>query len=269
MSLGGPWLAALALACLPFATPAAATRPEPAAVQGIGVDERLDAQLPLELELRDSSGARVRLGRYFDGAPVVLVLGYYHCRMLCGRVLDGTTRALAELEGRPEIPRFRMLSVSIDPRDDPESARRRRARVLEALGWSESRWPFLVGDEAQVGRLADRVGFEYRYDPDTHQYAHPAVLQVLSPQGRVAAYLYGVKFDPEALASALAAAEQGRTRNAVDRALMRCFRYVPALRRYADELGLFFRAGAVAVVLVSGAAVGWLGWRARARVAKR
>lgn len=253
-------LAVLLLAGL--AAPAQAAKAPLAAAR---VDEQLGATVPRELPLRDAQGRAVRLGdRIGGGGPTLLVLGYYHCPMLCGQVLDATATALEDLEAQaPElVPR--VVAVSIDPRDDAESATRRQRRVLSRLGWEPARWPFLFGEREAVHALAERVGFHYRRDPASGQYAHPAVLIVLTPDGSVSRYLYGIRFDPDELAAALRTAREGGTQATVSPVLLRCLQYVPALRRYADEIAWFLRGGAVLIVLALGA---WLArmWRAELR----
>jgi protein SCO1/2 len=233
-------LAAL-VACLPGAARAAV----PASpLEAAAVREHVGAALPLELPFRDEQGRAVRLGDYFGERPVVLVLGYYHCRMLCGLVLDGAAAALRDAPASTQV-----VSVSIDPRDSAASAARRQAGLLAALGWPAARWPFLTGAPDAVRALAEAVGFDYRYDPDTDQYAHAALLTVATPDGRISSYLYGVSFDSAQLSAALSSAAAGSLRETRQPLLLRCFHYVPSLRRYAGPITAFLRIGALVVVL--------------------
>jgi protein SCO1 len=235
------------LAAPPAAAGAAASPGAGPPLAAAGVSEHLGAALPLDLSFRDEQGRAVRLGDYFRDRPVVLVLGYYRCRMLCGLVIDGAAAALRGLGARPQL-----VSVSVDPRDDPASAARRQAGALASLGWPASRWPFLTGGEREVRALADAVGFDYRYDPDTDQYSHPALLTVATPGGRISSYLYGISFDGADLSAALAGARAGRLRETRQPLLLRCFHYVPSLRRYAGSITAFLRIGGVLILVAMG-----------------
>jgi protein SCO1/2 len=213
------------------------------------VDERLGASLPLDVPLRDQGGRVVLLGDVLDGNPTLLLFGYFHCEMLCGLVFSGAAEALSALERDGlEVPPYRVISLSIDPRDGPEAARARRAALISSLGWSDARWPFLTGEDGAARAVAAAVGFQYQYDPSTLQYAHPAVITVVSPKGRVSSYLYGIDFDARDIARALEDARDERTRSPIARVLLRCFHYVPALRQYADDIARYFHLGGFVIV---------------------
>jgi protein SCO1/2 len=237
-----------------------------AATAAADLDERLGARLPAALSFTDGSGRRVRLGDAFtDGKPVVLVLAYYRCPMLCDLVLRGAGDALAGVGlvfGRD----FRALTVSFDPRDRPEAAARKQETLLQALGRPDAApaWPFLVGEAAAVRALADAVGFRYGYDASTDQFAHPACLIVLTPDGRIARYLYGIRFRPVDLRLALDEAARGRIGGIVDRVLLTCFRWDPASRRYGVYVRGVLRGGATLMLLVTGGALALL-WRRERR----
>lgn len=238
--------------------------PSRAPLAAARVEERLGAALPRELFFHDPAGRPLRLGDALGEGPAILVLGYYSCPMLCGRILDAAADALARLEAEAPDLRPRVVAVSVDPGDGPARARQRQQRVLEPLGWSARRWPFLVGDAPAIARLTEAVGFGYRYDRASGQFAHPAVLVVLTPEGRVSSYVYGLRFDPRELAEALRAARAGGTREALHPVLLRCLQYVPALRRWSQEIGAFLRGGALLIVIGLGL---WLGrlWRSELR----
>ncbi len=239
----------VAAAVLVALTPAAAAA-DGAPLAAATIVERLHAQLPLAAPLRDAQGRTRTLGEVLQDRPALLVLGYYHCSMLCGLVLEGTARALAELErdARGSVPGYAVVAVSIDPRDDPASALERQRGVLARVGWTAQRWPFLVGTADDVSALAAAAGFGYRYDAGTDQYAHAAALVVLAPGGRVSSYLYGVDFDPREIGAALRDAELGAVRSPLRRFLLRCFHYVPALRRHGDAIAWSLRATALATL---------------------
>lgn len=236
-------------------------------MQQVDIDEHLGAQLPLNLPFVDDRGQPVRLGDYFhDGKPVVLVLAYFRCPMLCDLVLHGVLHSLTKQHlvlGRD----YRALTVSIDPKDTPKAAARKQGGMLQGLDMPTKRdaWPFLTGAPANIKALADRVGFEYAYDPKSDQYAHPACAFVITPEGRISRYLYGVKFRPLDVRLALDEAASGKIGTIVDRVLLCCFRYDPATRRYGWYVTGILRGGAALTLLIVGGGLAILWRRERQR----
>ena len=231
---------------------AGGAEPLPPALEQVGITEQLDAALPLDVRLRDETGAAVRLGDYFDGRrPVLLSLVYYECPMLCTLVLDGMVRTLGELEWTPGR-NFRVLTVSIDPDETPELARQKKASYLAAYGRSEAAgdWSFLTGGPAEIARLADAVGFRYRYLEDSGEFAHPAALFVLTPEGRISRYLFGVQHDAETVRLSLVEAAAGRIGSPIDQFLLYCYRYDAATGSYAPAARRIMQVGATASALV-------------------
>jgi protein SCO1 len=214
------------------------------ALQQVDIDEHLGARLPAQLTFTDSDGRAVRLGDYF-GKPVVLTLAYYRCPMLCDLVLRGVADAVKDLD-------FHALTVSIDPKDRPAAASLKQHNLLQAIGRTRADWPFLVGEKEQIARLASACGFGYSYDDRTDQYAHPAAAIILTPDGRISRYLYGINFRPFDVRLALAEAARGRTGGIVDRVLLTCFRYDPATRRYAWAVRGALRMTALLTLLAFG-----------------
>jgi len=198
---------------------------------------------------------------------VVLVLAYYRCPLLCDLVLQGISGALRELGWTPGRD-YLGLTVSIDPKDRPAAAHLKQTAVLQAIGQTGARaeagWPFLVGDEASIHALADSVGFRYAYDPQSEQFAHPAVAMVLTPDGRLSLYLYGVSFRLLDVRLALTEAARGRVGTIVDRLLLTCFRYDPSARRYGFYVSAVLKGGASLALLAVGAFLAVL-WRRDAR----
>lgn len=246
-----------------LAAPRAHAQPAaPPAVREAGLDERPGAQIPLHLAFTDSTGRAVRLGDYFAGGkPVLLLMTYTRCAMLCSLVLRGTGEALAGLD-QPPGRDFCVVNVSIDPRDTPHEAARKQAVMLEQIGLAgqPERWPFLVGEEPEIGALADSLGFRYAWDARTEQYAHPPVIFAISPQGRVARYLYGFEFAPAEIAGAMARARAGtmdvapdaaRTadeRPGIGEAILACFRFETSIRIFGAPVQRIFQGGALLIL---------------------
>ena len=214
----------------------------------IGLDEHVGAQVPLALTFTDSVGHRVAFGELLDGhRPIVLVMAYARCTMLCSVVLHGiadAVRTSPAVVDRDYLP----VVVSLDPHETPDEGARRQNTLLEDLRRPGDRaaWPYLVGDDASVAALANALGFRYAWDPKTEQYAHPAVVFVLTPDGRIAEYLRGVQFDT--LADAVDRAKAGTLTTSTAQDLLSCFHFDPALRRYGSSIALFYRIGAGVVL---------------------
>jgi protein SCO1/2 len=250
------------------AAPGSAADVLPAPLQEVGVDERLGAQVPLDLPLVSSDGRPVRLGELLDGErPVVLTLGYYGCKSLCGLVLTGTARGL-QRTGLQLGADYRAVTVGISPKETPRQAaeaHRGATASLAADAAQASGWAFAVPEgEPQVRALADAVGFRYAWDAKTQQFAHAAVLFVLTPQGRVSRYFYGVDFAPRDLRLALVEAAQGKVGTTLDKVLLTCFRFDPATRTYALYLDAYLKGGALLVFLGLAGLLGTL-WRRELR----
>jgi protein SCO1/2 len=221
----------------------------PADLSDLGFEQRMGAALPEEVALRDAAGRLVRLGDFFRGEPVVLVLDYLRCRSLCGVVLEHTSKMLAMTPltaGRD----YQVVAISIDPRDGPADAREARTKYLAGLSAaSAGAWHFLTGSEASVRAVADAVGFHYRYDPAIDQYAHPAGIMIVTPRGTVARYLLGVGFRPLDLRLALTEAAHGRISSPVADLLLLCYCYDPGTGRYSFTIRNTTRALCAATVL--------------------
>ncbi|MBI2963308.1 MAG: SCO family protein [Deltaproteobacteria bacterium] len=228
----------------------------PAALRDVDVVPRLDQPLPLDLELRDETGKTVRLAEFFGGPPVLLTLAYARCPMLCPMVLEGLVRSLRPLSWNVG-EQFRMITVSIDPRETPEQAAARKAKLVADYGrpGAARGWHFLVGDEGAVRRLTEAVGFRYGYDAANDQYAHAAVLMALTPQGKLSRYLYGIDFTPRDVRLALVEASEGKIGTLTDRILLFCYHYDPATGKYGAAAMTGVRLAGVLTVLGIGAFV--------------
>jgi protein SCO1/2 len=236
---------------LPAAAGAQRLEGQPEPLEGVGITEHLDEPVPLDLTFRDEQGREVALGRYFsEGKPVALNLVYFDCPMLCNVFLDGFTATLRELDWTPG-KEFEIVTVSIDPEDTPEGATAKRAHYIDQLGRPEAAdgWHFLTGNEENVRALARAVGFGYRLNEDTGEYAHSAALFLATPDGRLSRYLYGVAFDPQTLRLSLVEASDGKVGTAVDQLILFCFAYDHTAGRYGPAaMNLMRAAGAVIVV---------------------
>ena len=244
------WILALAIA----ASTATSTNPQLA----IGLDEHVGAQVPPGLVFTDASGRLVTLGSYFDGhRPVLLVLEYAHCRMLCSVVLHAVADAIIaskQAVGRDYLP----VIVSIDPNESPETAAHRQDQLLDEIHHAGQRasWPYLIGDQPTIAKLADTLGFRYVWDPKTQQFAHPAVVFLLTPHGKIAEYLRGVAF-PD-FDDAVSRARVGTQTSSTTSDILRCFHFDPSLRRYGPAMQMFLRIGAATILVALGGMIATL-----------
>jgi protein SCO1 len=226
----------------------------PQALREIGFDQHLDQLVPLDTTFRDEAGRTVRLGDYFGKRPVALVFAYYDCPMLCTLVINGLSSALGVLSLNPGSD-FEIVTVSFDPRDTPATASAKKAIYLERYkrpGAADG-WHFLTGDQSSIDRLTKAAGFRYAWDKDTKQFAHPTGVIVLTPEGRIARYLFGVEYGPRDLRMALVEASAGKVGNRVDALLLYCYHYDPMTGRYGLAIIRAMRiAGATTVLLIGG-----------------
>lgn len=223
-----------------------------------GLDQKLNNQVPLDLPFVDENGRDVVLRDYFGARPVVLVLAYYNCPMLCSLVLNGAVAALQTLSfdaGR----NFEFVVVSFDPGDTPARALEKKSSYLPRYGRprGEAGFHFLTGRESSIKALTDAVGFRYAYDAAIGQFAHPSLITVLTPEGKVSRYLFGIDFPGHDLRLALVEAAGGRIGTPVDQALLFCYHYDPATGKYGlaildlVRLGGILTLAAVAVFIVT------------------
>jgi protein SCO1/2 len=249
-SLGAGCLAA----ALAIAIAATGHAELPPALREVGIDQRLDEQVPLDLVFRDEHGTPGPLRRHFRGKPVILSLVYYECPMLCTLVLNGLVSALGVLSfdvGRE----FEVVTVSFDPAETPALAAAKKDSYLQRYrraGASEG-WHFLTGDAVAIAQLARSVGFRYTYDSERKQFAHAAGIVLLTPEGRIARYFFGVEYAPRDLRLGLVEATQNRIGTVVDQLLLFCFHYDPSSGRYSAATMNLIRAGsAITALLLAG-----------------
>ena len=222
----------------------------PKALQEVGIDQRLNEQVPLDLTFKDEAGRPVQLGSYFGSRPVVLSLVYYDCPMLCTKVLNGmlaSFRAMSFNIGE----QYTVVTVSFDPRETPALAASKKETYVKAYNRPRAAdgWHFLTGDEAAIKRLTNAVGFRYNFDPATGQFAHASGIMVLTPQGKLARYFYGIEYAPKDLRLGLIEASANKIGSPVDQLLLYCYHYDPATGKYGAAVMNIMRAGGILTVI--------------------
>lgn len=226
---------------------------KPAGLEGVGIEQRLGATVPLDALLLDEAGRPVRLGKFFGTRPVVLVLAYYNCPMLCTQVLNGTVAAMRAISfdaGRE----YEVVTVSFDPRDKPRDAAAKKIPYVKEYGrpGAADGWHFLTASTASIERITESIGFHYRWDESRNQFAHASAIYVLTPDGRVSRYFFGIEYAPRDLRLGLIEASNRKIGTPVDEILLYCFHYDPAAGKYgAVVMNIVRVAGAVAVLVLS------------------
>lgn len=244
--------------------PAAAHGPD--VLHHVGFDQRLNEQVPLDLVFYDETGRAVRLGDYFSNKPVILVLGYYECPNLCSLVNEGLADSLRSISFNPGKD-FEVVSVSIDPGETPQVASQKKVSYLQRYGraGAEQGWHLLTGEEEQIKQLADAVGFRYVYDPNIDQYAHASGITVLTPQGRIARYFYGITYPATDLRFGLIEASANKIGSVVDQVLLLCYQYDALAGTYSVVIMNVIKLAGLFTVLVLGAFVAVMLRRERRR----
>ncbi|MDR3746966.1 MAG: SCO family protein [Acidobacteriota bacterium] len=235
-----------------------AAQVSPADLSNVGIDQRLDQQLPLNLEFKNEAGNTVKLGDYFQsGRPVILNLVYYTCPMLCGEELAGEASALSMLKFTPG-KEYEVVSVSFNPDETPKDATEKKqiyiSRMNEHLEHKTdgSGWHFLTGQPAEIKQLADAVGFHYHRDSRTGQYIHAAAIMLVTPKGKIAQYYYGVEFSPKDIRLGLIEASQDKIGTIVDQVVLYCYHYDPNTGRYGAVVTNIMRVAGAATMLILG-----------------
>ncbi len=247
----------LAIVCALFLLPSlsfAQIAQTPRELEHVGVREHLDEMLPLDVPFKDQTGKAVHLRDYFDGKhPVVLTFAYHTCPVICGMILNN------EAEGLKGVPwtlgdKYRAVTISINPEDTLEASQKKRATILKQYGRTidESGWTFLLGDKANIDRVAAGAGFEYQYDERQNQYGHPSVVMVVTPDGKMARYLYGLEFNPADLKLALLEASKGKSISTIDQIILYCYHYDPQGGKYVLVAMRVMQVGGGLVALVLG-----------------
>jgi len=221
--------------------------------QSITIEQKLNEQVPLDLTFRDETGRTVQLKQYFGRKPVLLTLVYYECPSLCGLVLQGLLKSLRVLNYTPG-EQFEIVTVSISPQETPELAAQKKLNFLKEYGRLDAArgWHFLTGEEEPIRRLADAVGFRYVYDPKTQQYAHAAGIMLLTPEGKVSRYFYGIEYSPRDLRMGIIDASQGKVGSPVEKVILFCFQYDPTTGKYSLAIIRVVQLGGILTVFILG-----------------
>jgi protein SCO1 len=226
----------------------------PADLKDIGIDQHLNDQVPLDLTFKDENGNTVKLGDYFQkGRPVILTLVYYQCPMLCSEVLQGLNQAI-ETMNFTAGNQYEIVTVSIDPRDTPQMAKEKKANYLKEYNrpGAEDGWHFLTGQPENIAKLAQAVGWKYRWDPKMQQFIHAAGIMIVTPQGKLAQYYYGVEYAAKDLRLGLIEASQDKIGSVVDKVVLYCYHYDPRTGKYGAVISNMLRLFGAATVLLLG-----------------
>lgn len=249
---GAAWALALVLAVHPLAA-SATSEVQPAELRNVGIDQRLNQPVPLDLAFRNEAGETVTLRSLMRGKPVILSLAYYECPMLCTLVLNGLVSAMRALPFTAGTE-YDVITVSFDPRDTPALAAQKKENYLREYRrpGSETGWHFLTGDEASIKQLTEAVGFRYNFMPEKNEFAHAAGIMVLTPDGTLSRYFYGVEFAPRDLKFGLMDAADRRIGSPVDQLMLFCFQYDPSTGRYSTMVMTAIRLGGILTLLALG-----------------
>jgi len=225
----------------------------PDLLKNVGIDQKLNEQVPLDLMFHDENGKTVQLSQYFGQKPVILSLVYFNCPMLCTQVLNGMEASMKGL-AMDAGNQFNALSVSIDPSDKPVMAAVKQQMYVGMYGRPNAAqgWHFLTGDEQQIKKLADAAGFRYAYDPDSKQFAHASAIMILTPDGKISKYLYGIQYSPRDMRLGLVEASAGKIGTPVDSILLFCYHYDPNTGKYGLLISRLIQAGGLLTVLAIG-----------------
>lgn len=244
-------LSSLALADSPMGPPS---------THGVGIEQKLNAAIPLDTMVVDQNGDTVPLRNFFHGKPVLIAPVYYSCPMLCSQILNGVVAGLRPLSLKPGRD-FEIVAISFDPRDTVEVAKEKRDHYAHSYSSHDgvNGWHFLTGSEASIKPVMDALGFRYRWDSTAKMFIHASGVMLITPEGRISRYLYGVEFEPKDLKLGLIEASHDRIGSPVDQVLLFCYHYDPATGKYGAAVINLLRGAAILtlLLLVGGMAVYW------------
>jgi protein SCO1/2 len=222
----------------------------------IGIDQKLDSQIPLDLTFTDQTGKQVKLGDYFGSKPVVLALPFYRCAGMCTLEMDGMAKAFNAISFTAG-KEFNAVTVSIDPKETWTLASAKQRDYLDQYPRPEAKqgWSFLTGDDANIHKLAQAVGFRYVIDPKTQQPIHAVGIVVITPEGHVSRYLLGVDYSPKDLKLCLVDASHNKIGSMVDKFTLLCSHYDPTTSRYGVAIDRIIKFTCTLTVLILGGAI--------------
>jgi protein SCO1 len=225
----------------------------PSVLERVGIDQRLGNSLPLDARFKDELGREVKLGDYFHKRPVLLALVYYDCPMLCTQVLNGLTSALGVLKFNAG-QEFDVVAVSFDPRETPQLASAKKQVYLNRYKrqGADQGWHFLTGDQQSIAAITEATGFRYVWDEKTSQFAHGSAVMLITPEGKLAQYYYGIEYSPKDMRLGMIEASNEKIGNVVDQVILYCFHYDPTTGKYGAVAMNLIRAGGVLTVLLLG-----------------
>lgn len=232
----------------------------PPQLKGVGIDQRLNAQVPLDTGFRDQTGATVTLQKYFHGKPVLFLPVYYTCPMLCSEILSGVVAGLRPLSLKPGRD-FEIVAMSFNPTETPAEALSKQKQYSESYssrGGTDG-WNFLVGSQDSIHRVTNALGFHYHWDAKHNMFVHASGIMVLTPEGKVARYFYGVEYQPKDLKLGLIEASHDRIGSTVDQILLFCSHYDPTAGKYTTDVIYLLQAaaGVTLALLVAGLVFLW------------
>jgi len=236
----------------------------PDALKTIGIEQKLGAMLPLEMEFKDENGRVVKLGDYFkQGRPVILAFVYYECPMLCNEVLNGVTGSLKGISLNAGKD-FDVVAISFDEREHekPDLAANKKASYMERYGrpGTEKGWHFLTGSKASIDAATKAAGFGFEWDEKSNQFAHAGGIMIATPEGKLSRYLYGIDYSPKDIKFGVIESAENKVGSASDQLLLYCYHYDPATGKYGLVILSVIRLAAIATLLGMGA-MGFVFWR--------
>jgi protein SCO1/2 len=238
-----------------FSNPLEAKEPLPNELKDVGITEKIGSPVSLNLPFKDEKGQVVRLGQYFSQDKVIIInLVYFNCPMLCNLVVTGLVEGVKKLE-LPIGKKFEIITISINPKDTPADAAVYKKNYLSLLGNTNAYpyWHFLTGDEKSVSKLADELGFAYKYNPKTQEYSHGAAIFFLTPEAAIARYLYGIEYKPFDLKMAILESSKRHMVSSVERVLLFCYNFDAHKRGYVlYAINIMKIGAAITTVLVVG-----------------
>ncbi len=225
----------------------------PQVLKKVGIDQKLNGQVPLDAVFKDEQGNEVRLGQYFKGKPVVIALVYYTCPMLCNQVMNGMLGSFRQISFNAG-EQFEVVTVSFDTKDTPSIAAAKKTTYIAGYNRPSGNagWHFLTGDDANIKRLAEAVGFRYTWDEQTKQYAHASGIMIATPEGKLARYFYGIDYPPRDLRLALVEASENKIGTPVDALMLYCYHYDPATGKYGAVIMNIIRVAGIMTLIVMG-----------------